>query len=209
MVNLILFGFITTTPIQTIVVITVTVMAMQSFLFSTRIFLLARRLTRALESDSVSFFKPALRNQSARWKIAMHHHPVFTSDENDFGDTWRSPALHQGDPEVRADWLDIYEQYDVDLVLYGHMHIYERSRPMVAGRVEHHGGVVYVGAGGAGGNLEDFAPTRNAYTRKTFRGYHYGLVDVTQGRLAITIRDTEGRVRDRFTIPAGEARSRK
>ena len=63
----------------------------------------------------------ALASSNARWKIAVHHHPVFTSDENDYGDSWSEAGRGIGDVQVREDFMGLYDQYGVDIVLYGHM----------------------------------------------------------------------------------------
>ena len=146
------------------------------------------------------WLEAALMDSDAKWKIAVHHHPVYTSDENDYGDSWREAGREIGDSRVRSDFMDLYDRYEVDLVLYGHMHVYERSHPMRAGMVDVLDGVVYIGAGGGGGNLEDFTPTRQGYSATTYRGYHYGLFDVSGDAIRYELHDTEGRLRDTLTL---------
>ncbi len=148
----------------------------------------------------IDFLKATVSASDAKWKVVLHHHPIYTADENDYGDTWRLRVQVEGDPQARKDWLKVYEGLNVDLVLYGHLHFYERTRPMYQGRVSSDHGIVYVGSGGGGGGLEDFAPTRRTYTKKAFRGFHYGLVDVEGDHLNIEVRDLDGRLRDTFTI---------
>ena len=142
----------------------------------------------------------ALASSNARWKIAVHHHPVFTSDENDYGDSWSEAGRGIGDVQVREDFMGLYDQYGVDIVLYGHMHIYERSHPMRAGQVDVLNGTIYIGSGGGGGNLEDFTPTRQGYSATTFRGYHFGLFDISGDIVRYEVRDTEGRLRDTLSF---------
>jgi len=151
-------------------------------------------------SRQTAFLEAAVDKSDAKWKVALHHHPVYTADENDYGDTWHHRVAAEGDPEVREDWMSVYEKAGVDLVLYGHLHFYERTRPMRGRGVSVDRGIVYVGSGGGGGGLEDFAPTRRLYTRKAFRGFHYGVVDVEGDRLSIEVRDIDGNLRDTFTI---------
>lgn len=146
------------------------------------------------------WLEAALAASEATWKIAVHHHPVYTSDENDYGDSWREAGRATGDRRVRNDFMDLYDRHNVDLVLYGHMHIYERSHPMREGAVDVLGGTVYIGAGGGGGNLEDFTPTRQAYSAASHRGYHFGLFDVSGDTITYQLRDTEGRLRDWLTL---------
>lgn len=147
-----------------------------------------------------AWLEDQLSRSNARWKIAAHHHPVYTSDENDHGNSWNSSDLKLGNENVRADFLDLYEAYGVDVVLFGHLHTYERSWALKDGAASVHDGVIYVQSGGAGGNLEDFTPNRNWFSRQTYAGNHYGIFEVSPDQLTYRMVDTEGRTRDRFTI---------
>jgi hypothetical protein len=54
--------------------------------------------------------------------------------------------------KVRTDVLPIVERYQVQLVLTGHEHSYQRSKPLRAGQVVKSGpGTVYITTGGGGG----------------------------------------------------------
>ena len=57
-------------------------------------------------------------------------------------------------------------------------------------------GVVYVTTGGAGGSLEDFAPTRIWFSGHKYRGHHYCLVAIHGDRLSLKAYDVEGRMFD-------------
>ena len=65
-------------------------------------------------------------------------------------------------------------------------------------------GPIYVQAGGAGGNLEDFAPTRNNRSAKTYTGHHYVMVRIIGDRLRLETRDLEGRLRDYLDLVKAE-----
>ena len=75
-----------------------------------------------------------LRNELAkrdkRWRIVVFHQPAF------------SCARHDSDPQVDADWVPLFENSGVDLVLNGHDHNYQRFAAK--------GGVTYVVTGGGG-----------------------------------------------------------
>jgi acid phosphatase type 7 len=68
--------------------------------------------------------------------------------------------------------------------------------PIEANKVSEQNGVVYIQAGGEGGNLEDLAPTRAWFSAKTYRGHHYCIVGVNGGSLSFKMYDTEGRLKD-------------
>ena len=61
------------------------------------------------------------------WTIAVFHHPPYSRGSHDSDkwlDSWGRMAA------TRENIVPILEQYDVDLVLSGHSHVYERSYPL-------------------------------------------------------------------------------
>jgi predicted phosphodiesterase len=146
-----------------------------------------------------AWLEGALRASKARWKIALHHHEVRSSDDDDHGNTWRETSAH-GNDKVQSDFVPLYERHGVDLVIFGHLHAYERSWPARAKQVDEARGVTYVQIGGAGGNLEDFAPNKPWFSRMTFREHHYAAVSVSHEAIEVRIVDVKGRLRDQFRI---------
>ncbi len=144
------------------------------------------------------WLEKALKASTAKWKVAGHHHPIYSSDEDDYGDSFKEKSLN-GDMATRDDFLDLYEKYGVDVVFFGHLHSYERTWPILKGRADK-SGVVYIQTGGGGGNHEMAAPTRNWFTNQLYSGYHYAFVKQFENTMSITVRDSEGRVRDKFDI---------
>ncbi len=59
-----------------------------------------------------------LARSTARWKIAIFHHPVYPSHP------WRDM------PALRDYWVPVFDRHHVDLVLQGHDHSYQRTYPM-------------------------------------------------------------------------------
>lgn len=141
----------------------------------------------------------ALARSTARWKIAMHHHDMHSSDDDDHGDSWRAASSH-GDGELKAELRPIYERHGVDLVIYGHLHAYERTWPMTGEAVDLKNGVTYLQVGGMGGNLEDFAPNKPAFSAKTARTHHYVMLRGAGDEIEVEMIDIAGRSRDRFTL---------
>lgn len=74
-----------------------------------------------------------LADNPNRWTVITHHHPIFSASEG------------RDNPELRALWQPIYDQYGVDLVMTGHDHTYARSN-LVSGESVQEGpaGTVYV-----------------------------------------------------------------
>jgi 3',5'-cyclic AMP phosphodiesterase CpdA len=69
----------------------------------------------------VPWLRRVLANNPQRWTIVTQHHPIF------------SPANNRDNPELRAAWKPVFDEFKVDLVLTGHDHTYARSGD-VAGR---------------------------------------------------------------------------
>lgn len=83
-------------------------------------------------------------NAGARWKMLMSHQPMFSSG-----------TRHGSNLSLRAAWQPIVDKHHLDLVLNGHEHQYEISKP-VKGDALDSTGTVYVVAGGAGAELYGF-----------------------------------------------------
>lgn len=157
--------------------------------------------------EQYEWLKAELAASDATWKFVAHHHPVYTSDENDYGDTWKGEASDNGDVRVRR-IAELYEEFGVDAVFFGHLHTYERSWPVLRGEVNPGEGVVYIQAGGAGGNLEDFQPTRTFFKHKSFRGHHYCTVNIVGPVMEFRMYDLDGALRDSLTVRKDEMGTR-
>lgn len=145
----------------------------------------------------------ALAASKAYWKFVVHHHPPYSSDDDDFGDT-RFEVSTLGDKEVQS-LVPLYEKYGVDIVFYGHIHTYERSWPVMKNKVVNKNGIIYLTVGGAGGSLENAAPTRSWFTNKVKTVHHFGYVAIHNNNLQFQAIDENGIVFDQFSL----AESRK
>jgi hypothetical protein len=161
-------------------------------------FMLDSNRSAAPGTEQGKWLEKALEDSSATWKILAFHHPTYTSDENDYGDAYRGQS-GPGDSDIRPA-LPLMERHGVNLCLFGHLHTYERSWPVRSGQIDLAAGTVHVQSGGAGGNLEDFAPTRNWYSAKTYRGYHYMIFQVSERAITAQVYGLDGRLIDTFSI---------
>jgi Purple acid Phosphatase, N-terminal domain/Calcineurin-like phosphoesterase len=77
---------------------------------------------------------------------------------------YSSNTTHGSDGGIRLVWQPLFDRYQVDLVVNGHVHAYERTYPIRAGGVTktvpsggtvhpEHDGTTYIGAGGGGQDL--------------------------------------------------------
>lgn len=80
------------------------------------------------DTEQLRFLKAKLAASNARWKIVALHHPPY------------SAGYHGSSRAVRRAFSPLFERYGVQLVLSGHDHDYQRSKPV--------NGVTYVVSGG-------------------------------------------------------------
>ncbi len=100
--------------------------------------------------------------------VAMHHQPMYTTSSG------HSPAL-----DLRAAWTPLYDQYHVNVVLNGHVHSYESTKPMTGGNGSSVGtettdalGTRYLVFGGGGADLYPFKTTQPyIQTRESVHGF--------------------------------------
>jgi hypothetical protein len=120
-----------------------------------------------VNSTQTEWLKKVLPESTATWKVVAFHHPA-----------WTCGGYRSNHAIVRT-WVPLFEQYDVDLVLNGHDHNYQRF----AGRR----GVRYIVHGGGGQHLYPIEPCPAYYPNRKFaRAVH--------GFLYLRATDTELRV---------------
>lgn len=140
----------------------------------------------------------ALQKSTAQWKFVCMHHAPYSTDENDYGNAYEGKENY-GDDYVKT-LVPLFEQHRVDIVFFGHLHSYSRMGPIQGEKLNQEAGVWYIQTGGAGGNLEDFGPTRAWFSEKVFAGHHYCLIYVHQGTLLFKMYDLRGNLRDYMEI---------
>ena len=153
-------------------------------------------------SEQYNWLEWELAQSTATWKIAVHHHPPYSSDSNDHGDT--DNALSTLGVENPRNLIPLYEKYGLDFSLFGHTHLYERTWPIKEDRINMKEGVVYINSGGAGGYIEEFAPTRSWFTQELEKGHHYCTFAIFDNNLVFKAIDHEGRLFDQFQMAKSE-----
>ncbi|HSI77710.1 MAG TPA: metallophosphoesterase family protein [Lunatimonas sp.] len=144
------------------------------------------------------WLKRELGESQAKWKFVVLHHAPYSSDEDDYGNTWAGPGTF-GDTSLR-NLVALLEDHSVDMVFYGHLHTYMRTNPIYRGEVSSDNGIVYMQVGGAGGNLEDNAPTRTWFAAKNYRGHHYSTVQLVADTLEVRTYNLTGSIIDVFFL---------
>jgi hypothetical protein len=125
------------------------------------------------------------------WKVVFFHHPPWSSGD------------HGSQLSMRRNFAPIFEKYNVDLVLTGHDHNYERSKPMKGDAVAPAGtrGVVYLVVGSGGATLRAFPSTQPSWTAvRDNQAYGFMDVVVDGGTLTAKLITSTGAVRDSLTL---------
>jgi len=113
----------------------------------------------------------------AAWTMVTMHKPAY------------SAGVHGSDEEIQRQWVPLFERYDVPLVLAGHDHDYQRSKPI--------DGVTYVVSGGAA----TLRPTgQEDFTQVSTSTLHYVDLLVEHDRLTLRSIDQSGMLLDSFEL---------
>jgi 3',5'-cyclic AMP phosphodiesterase CpdA len=99
--------------------------------------------------------------QRAPFRVVSFHMPPYT-------DLWDSPA-YIGEAFVRDNWVPLFEQYDVDVVINGHTHAYLRGL---------RNDVMYTIVGGAGNVIDTYTSYTWGFFTVKQSVHHYGVMDV-------------------------------
>ncbi|MBI1938325.1 MAG: metallophosphoesterase [Ignavibacteriales bacterium] len=148
-------------------------------------------------SEQYNWLEEELAKSKTDWKIAAHHHPAYSSDYDDYGNSETSLRL-KGDPVILP-LIPLYEKYNVDVVFSGHIHSYERTWQIANDKVDDDG-VVYIQTGGAGGNLEKSAVMRSWFTAKVKSAHNFCLVSVNGNQLYFCAIDYSGNLFDQIKL---------
>ncbi|MCG8406683.1 MAG: metallophosphoesterase [Phycisphaerales bacterium] len=143
------------------------------------------------------WLRKVLSDCDARWKFVYFHHPFYT------GSTHRA----EGSAHLKEAFVDIFEQHGVDMVFWGHNHLYERTAPIRQDRIVPDGqGVVYIvtGVGGVSRYPEAENPPEyiRAYNDEVFS---FTRVDLSSDRLELQQIDEYGNVIDEYSVSKPDA----
>jgi hypothetical protein len=120
--------------------------------------------SRSIDPGQLDWLRSELASSGSTWKICYFHHPLYTSGR--YGAGARS---------LRLALEPILIEGDVDAVLSGHEHFYERTVP------QH--GISYFISGGAG-SLREGDIRRSPLTARGFdTDYHFLLMEITGDQL--------------------------
>jgi hypothetical protein len=112
---------------------------------------------------------------NARWKIFMHHQPM-----------WSASTRHGSNLMLQQLWQPLVDQFHIDLVLNGHDHDYEVTKPLVGQTTQatNATGTVYVVAGGAGAELYD--NDMGFWTQYSEKTYNAAIIHVRRDQMTLS-----------------------
>lgn len=125
---------------------------------------------------------------SATWKIAVMHHPAY------------SVVSDQAGAAVMDNWAPLFEAAEVDLVLYGHQHIYMRTRPIWEGQINYEKGITYLMSNSGS---KHYPGTQTGYMEVLIENIStYQAITIDGDRLTLKTQDAGGTVHDSFSLSA-------
>lgn len=124
------------------------------------------------------------------WRVAVVHRPPYSSGTA--GASSRS---------VREILAPLFEQLNVQLVLSGNSHNYERTKPLRSATPQPNG-VVYTVSGGGGNGLNQFIASQPDWSAFRQAVYEYLRIEVSPQQLLVTAIGTDGAALDSFRILA-------
>ncbi|CAN5575057.1 hypothetical protein BH23CHL5_BH23CHL5_02880 [soil metagenome] len=119
-----------------------------------------------------------LADNDRPWTIVTIHRPPYSSTSGKASDS------------VRNDLVPILEAFEVDLVLSGHAHNYERTNQV--------NGVVYIVTGGGGADLYDVGTSE--WTAHSAREHHFVKIDASPNALDVVAISRDGNILDQISI---------
>lgn len=169
------------------------------------------RDTSILDSSQTDWLRSdlaAVDRARTPWIFVVHHSTLYSCDSN-----------HPPNRNVRAEWQPIFDEHRVDLVLAGHNHVYERTKPIRGLDASREGvvaaegpdgapaiaadgtpsGTIYVVAGGAGADLYGVRDDC-AFSQAARSTLNHVVVEIDDRTIRLTAYETlTGAVIDAFT----------
>jgi 3',5'-cyclic AMP phosphodiesterase CpdA len=128
------------------------------------------------------WLEQALRASTAKWKIAVFHHPLYSSGKR-----------HGHDLKLRRLLEPLFQRHQVNVAFSGHDHIYERSKPQ-------HG--IHYFVTGAGGKIRRGGVNLKSPTREVSydQDNHFMLIELDDRQLRFQSLSETGLLIDRGAI---------
>jgi predicted phosphodiesterase len=153
---------------------------------NSRFIFLDSEVSTSTSADQFDWLQTELsrpETQQAAFRIVCFHRPPYVNLWNGGG--------HTGEDWVQTDWVPLFTQKNVDLVIGGHMHAYQRGAT---------NGVMYVVSGGGGGVLDTERVAFWPFVQVEYSQYHFDIMEISGGILSWETYNTSNQLLDMFTL---------
>lgn len=146
--------------------------------------------TKELIKEAKPWLEEDLANSDAIWKFVASHKPFYS--------TVKDPDPVEATPTPYLE--EVIEKGGVTMTFAGHKHNYERSHPLLNGKVVENGeGIIHQVTGGAGAPLYDFAE-RQFFSAKREKVYHLIIYNITPNMMKATVKAVNGAIIDEYVV---------
>jgi predicted MPP superfamily phosphohydrolase len=134
------------------------------------------------DHQQVNWFENQLTQSQALWKIALFHHPIYSSGKK-----------HGSDVGLRQRIEPLMKRHSVQVVFSGHDHLYERLKPQE--------GIQYFVSGGAGKVRHgDIEPDSTISAASYDNDNHFMLIELDEKEIAFKAISKSGAIIDSGVI---------
>ncbi len=144
--------------------------------------------------EQFAFVQADLKASRAPWKIVMLHMPMFNLGGH--ASLWGHEA-----------YLPLFRAAQVDLVVAGHSHLYERFRPLAPRDQPGAWAIQHITTGGGGAPLSPAIPDPSIVAAAQV--YHFVVFTAGRDRLDARVIDIDGKEIDRFSLRKEDGRQPK
>ncbi|HEU4388160.1 MAG TPA: metallophosphoesterase [Blastocatellia bacterium] len=138
--------------------------------------------SNSFDATQATWLENSLRASQAKWKIAVFHHPIYSSGKS-----------HGSSLSLRRKLEPLFTRYGVSIAFSGHDHIYERTRPQ--------NGIHYFVSGAAGKTRRGDVDLKSPIRQASFdQDNHFMLIDVDDRQVSFQAVSETGAIVDSGTI---------
>jgi hypothetical protein len=152
--------------------------------------------THPIDSEQTDWLRQRLAGrQDVPHLFAVYHVPAYPSVR----------GFNNGvSAKIREHWVPLFEQFGVDVAFEHHDHVYKRTHPIRAEKIDP-GGVLYLGDGGWG--VIPRKPRDRWYLAKEASKQHFILVTINGQNRSFLAIDSEGQIFDQVNQSASYAKT--
>jgi len=134
------------------------------------------------DAAQIGWLDQQLKDSTARWKLAVFHHPIYSSGKK-----------HGSDLKLRGKLEPLFARYGVNAVFSGHDHIYERTIPQQ--------GIHYFVTGAGGDARRGDVNLKSPFRAASYdEDNHFMLIEAEHERITFQSISETGRIVDRGVI---------